>query len=363
MDEQLKKRITKVKSSISKLYAIAASDGVITENIQEKIIEVRDEFHKLNLDLLDLELITDTVVEIEDSYVEKMKYLTQCYKMEQPTQTKGLEHLLQPKIFSGKILEFRNWATSTLKMIENTNASGEDKLIALKNSVSGKALFLIKHLTSFAIAKTRLEEYYADPEVVTNECFAELKTLKLDYSHYPSWLEQVSHLENISQAFGSSGPQVSHVKAFKRVIARKLPERMVQDFIRKDGINSSLEDLVKFIRDQTKILKHEMELGVNKSLMLKPKTNSAGNRCVLCEQQHKSFFCDTGSAKSRLDMALKLKVCKICFLKDHKTADCRSAFKCKKCGKNHATILCVGKKPINMLEDENEVADEEILNC
>ena len=41
------------------------------------------------------------------------------------------------------------------------------------------------------------------------------------------------------------------------------------NFLRKDSTNSSLEDLVIFIRDQTKILKHEIELGVNKPSMFK----------------------------------------------------------------------------------------------
>lgn len=379
MADQMKKNLITLKSKISKIYNIGITSNEITPWLIEKIKHLQNEFHQINMELFDYEEDTQDI-EIEEQYTEKMKYLTDLISKPETSREKkkNMEQLLSPRMFQGDIMDYANWTKTTLRQIEKENLSEEEKLMALKNTVGGNALDFIKHLSSFVTAKERLEEYYGDSFLITEECFKELEALKLDISNYAEWKKNVCKLENIANIFINVDPDMSQIKLFKKNIARKLPKRMIEDYTLEYEIDSSLNQLIEYLRKQGNVLKHRLELGIYGDSKMEVSNNikkftetnpdsgiskKEGIKCSLCGQEHKSIYCQTGSPKERLDKAVKLKLCKVCLSKFHKTEECKSEFRCKKCTKRHTTNLCFAKRQINAVESVEVNEDDEILNC
>ncbi|XP_054709120.1 uncharacterized protein LOC129218823 [Uloborus diversus] len=117
-----------------------------------------------------------------------------------------------------------------------------------------------------------------------------------------------------------------------------------------------LDELLEFLKSHSRTLQTSKQQG-NKKLNVHQKvstfTSEIHSLSVYCKAKHSLIKCNKFlnlSVQDRVTFVKKNNVCFNCLLSNHRVSQCKSVYKCKKCAKNHHTLL-----HYNQSENNSEV--------
>lgn len=345
--------LSATKKKITTLFNVVESKASteFDQALVKKIRDCLDEYHSVLLLSLDEK---DVVFDATNEYAVKATALKQY--ISDGNVSKGVLKLLNPLPFNGSLLAYPTWSTTTLKLLQNSNLPNDQKLLALKNALTGSALKLVGNAASWESALERLATKFTDKKVVVEYCSSTMKSAKSDWSSISSAGDCLILIEDTICLFQSVKTTSDEQDSLKDQILKKLPATFRDDFVKNNEESASLDTLAKFIRDNIKKMVKIAEFHQKPSVQPTcTRPSKKLSKCQLCSGSHHTFRCDVGTPSSRRALVAKQNSCMLCLGK-HATKICKSSFRCKKCKAPHATMLC----ELNVVD---EVIQDEILNC
>lgn len=320
--------------------------------------------------------------------------------------------------FDGKdIRKFSAFINSWLPLSERMEEMGFtaiERFTQLKKCLNGDALKSIENLpherASLELALGILRHMYGSTQQTTNSILDELKHCKpmgFDHRSIKEFFMVVHGTYQAMRAMGMELTDAATKNMFVNLVEPKLSTPVARDWskskIRKvdaegkpswtiDHLLNTLSEAVQVAEDLKSRPDTRKKFGSkpestrpnnsalpnNFSNTILPATGNAmatgagypsGGRsgpprtyppCLFCEKSgHSHFSCTKSkemSAKQRMDIVAQKKVCRLCFNPKHLSKDCRSKERnlCRKCGKEHHTLLHMGAAPsVNMLQCMN----------
>lgn len=344
------KILSTLKGKITTLCNLVDSltTNQLNDDLKKKISECLTNYQTVLLTILEAD--EEIVFDPDDIYAQRIATLKAA--LGGGHVSRPIEKLLTPAPFNGSLLGFPSWRSTTLKLLRETKIPSDQKLLALKNSLSGSALKLVENADSWELALNRLEARFTNKKVLLEYCVKTVKFFKSDWKSLNNASEFVNLVEDVINLLYSVKVSVDDEKSLMKEILRKLPVTFRNDFIKSKGQSTDLKKLSKFIKDNVDGIVESAEYEERPEKIVNP--NKKVKRCLLCKGDHHTFRCNSGSPSSRRALVTKQNACLICIGK-HATKTCKSKFRCKKCKEAHATMLC----EMNVVED---LIEEELLN-
>lgn len=342
------KTLSDLKRRISTLVNVVESktSSSYDENLCKRIESCLASYRATVLCLLDSDGVE---FDPSEEYAKKVVLLKNFVSSE--NVSKPIEKLLTPAPFDGDILGFPAWQTTTLKLLQDSRISNDQKLLALKNSLKGTASKLVVNSTSWESALERLSLKFSEKKMVVDHCSSLIKSCRTNWSSMAEASEFIVLLEDVTNLFHSVKGNSCEEQNLLDVAFKKIPSSFRDEYIRNNIDKATLTELSRFLKSNL--------AGIVKISEINKKPESKGAKedskkrkkriCMLCGGDHHVFRCDTGSPSTRRALASKKNSCFVCFGK-HSSKECKSTFKCKKCKQAHATILC----EVNLLEESND---------
>ena len=269
--------------------------------------------------------------------------------------------------FSGDKRIYESWKAAFLACVDNTLATPEYKLLRLRNSLEGEALQVIESLGhsagAYHVAKERLERKYGGKRrqmVLRLEELDKFKPIRDDNAHD---LERFSELLDVLTVNLIDVGQHNELGggALYITLQRKLNENLLSRYNRwvfEKGYPETVESLRTFVNQESEFLTTAAET-VGGILKVSARKDHAGptfvtqsetkqkynNRtCVICNQSHGIWACETFKSMNinqRWDKAKEFKLCFRCLSDTHRGERCPRSRICgiNGCTYNHNRLL------------------------
>ena len=271
--------------------------------------------------------------------------------------------------FSGDKRIYESWKAAFLACVDNTLATPENKLPRLRNSLEGEALQVIENLghsaSAYHVAKERLERKYGGKRrqmVLRLEELDKFKQIRDDNAHD---LERFSELLDVLTVNLIDVGQHNELGggALYITLQRKLNENLLSRYNRwvfEKGYAETVESLRTFVNQESEFLTTAAETvgGILKDSARKShagptfvtqsetKQKYTNRTCVICNQSHGIWACETFKSMNinqRWDKAKEFKLCFRCLSDTHRGERCPRSRICgiNGCTYNHNRLLLV----------------------
>ncbi|KAI2807296.1 hypothetical protein BLOT_009259 [Blomia tropicalis] len=336
----------KLRKEIVLIYNLVMATVELDEQDVVQINKVLNDYKEWNRSVLksnDEIIIDENEEAVYRQMILVLKERLMTTKLPSQDTIKAIREYTKIKSFSGNFSDFNWWIDQFKTGIgSKLDISSSDKCIALKNLLDDKTLSLVKHCTNdvdgYHMAMDRLTEYFGDRNEIIRECFSAIKDVKLDIDRILEWQRNVFVIANIAERFKQTNPDSGQVKSFKKMIAQKLPETMVDRYARDEDVNAPLDTLIQFLFNEVEYVKHKKVLKSNGSQI---------------RWKNKRGF---DKHQSKVE---ELRKCNYCRKPGHLFNDCpdRLALICFKCGvKGHIQKNCFDPnvKNVNSIKDKKQ---------
>ncbi len=267
-------------------------------------------------------------------------------------------------VFSGDKKEYANWRAAFLACIDQAPATGEYKLLQLRQYLSGEALLSIQSLghsaTAYEIAKERLDRKYGGSRRQVAICFDEIENFKPTREGQPKDIERFADLLDVAVINLKEAGREQELQdgSLYNKLQRKLHQRLLTNYHRwvfEKNKNESVESLREFIMREAEfqVIANETIHGVNNEVRLQsraPRTffaagDRANNRkCPVCQESHGVWGC-TQFQRMPMDqrwaIAKDHRLCYRCLIPYHRGQDCNRSRICgvNGCQQTHHRLL------------------------
>ena len=289
--------------------------------------------------------------------------------------------------FSGDKRIYESWKAAFLACVDNTLATPEYKLLRLRNSLEGEALQVIESLGhsagAYHVAKERLERKYGGKRrqmVLRLEELDKFKQIRDDNAHD---LERFSELLDVLTVNLIDVGQHNELGggALYITLQRKLNENLLSRYNRwvfEKGYPETVESLRTFVNQESEFLTTASETvgGILKDSARKvhagptfvtqseTKQKYTNRNCVICNQSHGIWACETFKSMNinqRWDKAKEFKLCFRCLSDTHRGERCPRSRICgiNGCKYNHNRLLHEHKSnsPIVIKHETTEITN------
>ena len=304
------------------------------------------------------------------------------------TDTNGARTLLRspvaplPKFSSSEGEDLTRFLSEFEDTVSKYKYGEYDKLLLLKQQVSGRALILINSLESdkqgYTQAKELLQEALASTDVQINNTIKQFTDLKLDYRTDP--FEFISKVKKLLENIDKLKISENHFVQF--FVWRGLNDCFQEQLIQiTNSIRPDLDTIMskffvaseryasiqkKSVPDNASSTSFAAKVNFNRSLPEHDKFSKTRSniKCSLClaskevENNHYTYKCCTyKTPQSKIDLLNKLGGCTKCGYTNHKTESCRYKFsqKCRNCNGWHQTYLCLKNSSTNQMHVSNHM--------
>lgn len=336
-------------------------------------LNAEDESNAEHENELELKLSTEYDIKL----IESLNSLNQLTAQggPSPANNQNFQSMLKnpvaplPKFASTEGENLNKFFTLFEETTNRFNYSAYDKLILLKQQVSGRALTLLNSLEvenqSYTVAKDLLINALASPAVQKFNVFKQMSELKLDYSTDP--FEYIAKIKSIEETFKSLNVTTEDIlqyftwsglnETFKTQFIQITNESKPSFAQIKDKFFDASERYLNVQKNFKSKYKNNERYGEGRqsksitglaaNVDFKRDSHSIFKSCPLCtddrmDSSHSISKCTKfPDAKAKLDKLAKLKACAKCAKFNHSTDKCRFHFnrKCS-CGAWHFEFLC-----------------------
>lgn len=346
--------------ALARLSQIETNFEKFNEVVKE--LEAMDEY-----DEEDISYSSDEVVEI---YIQTLTKLKSFIKEKDPSETIGSLNSTQmtarthqevklPKIaipnFNGDLLEWISFYDAFSSLIDTNQSLPEvSKMHYLRDCLSGTAFRLIGKLpvteTNYRLAWRLLCDRFHNKRAIINAHLnkfvsqANMETVNAD--------EIRSLIDTIRESIQSVETMDVSIKDWDPILVFIIESKLDKETLKEWELHlggttevPSYAKLMEFLETQWRIydITHR-----NSSSSKPPKVGATRQFndkkkeiCTLCELDHWISYCpkfDAYNVPQRKKFVHENELCENC-LQKHKTADCRSKYRCKTCGGKHHTKL------------------------
>ena len=361
-------------------------------SLQEKLESLR----QLDSEILDLTEEDHLVNEIEQADIFKEEIYTAQTKIDKflslkSSNPRNSSHPREPsdtpnprdsahraklpkltlKSFNGDITTWSSfWDSYNSAIHQNPELSDIDKFNYLKSlleksaadAIAGLALTTANYGEAMSILKKRFGntkqiigrhmDLLLNVDAVTTD--QNLKALRHLYDHVESHVRSLKSLGVTYENYGSLLASVLMNKLpqeLKLIISRKREEDWNLD-------SSILGEMEKEIEARERARPSNVNPIREKRITNEHPTaltllSGAVNRCCYCSQAHSSDVCTTVTeGEARKKILKKSGRCFVCLKRGHISKECRSKYKCSKCGNRHHVTICY-KNPVSDTPKDN----------
>ena len=351
----------KVKDIQEKIEQLCTSEDEI--NQQAEAYEWYDDMlHDLQAALLSIQ---------EDFPVPEKRRRSRSPQSAKPHTSVKLP-LIELPTFTGNYEDWSSFEDLFSATIDkNPSLSGAQKLQYLKSSVKGDAASLIKQFQvtdiNYVEAWKVLKERYSNEREIVQSILKRLLTQSHITKESASSLQKL--LDTTNECIRALSVLNRPVNHWDDVLVFMVVERMDQESKRQWAMTlkgttcPTFQELSKFIDPYVRGLNAG---GVQPKATFKSNVGGGGDRqqtsshhsatedkCVVCSGPHPIFWCQKFKSLPSIEKTNTVKskgLCINCLSSTHRTPDCKSQRKCKKCNKSHNTLLHVDKKPEEQTE-------------
>lgn len=300
------------------------------------------------------------------------------------TNTKEFERkdleFLQP--FKGDFTRFSSFWEDFIDIVDSTNISDRRKFAILRLKLDKRSLEIIDGLDGddYELAKKKLLKFYQSKAIIQREALAHFKKFKPITN--PNDLDNFIKLSNLSsntyRSLKRINADASFLETFFKEINSKIPESIVNKFIENYERGSTVESMIEFLSNYVDTLQYKASImyslpdsssitahdfcskekseNFNETKIQTPKRNKPCPFCNDTDLRHLRFRCEKLPIQERFKIVKKNNLCEVCLLPNHTTQQCRSSYKCEKCGSRHSFILCK-KNQKNRSPEETSVKE------
>lgn len=354
--DQLVRFINNIKNTVPNMKI-----RMIVEMKIVKLEEKWNEYLELYTELQTLNLLDDGYDGIEEKYERTLQKL--YYKLDefdthsnQTTISKIKVKPVELPKFNGNYENWNNFKDLFLNLISNDKTlSNVEKLQHLKTCVSGRAADSIGHLNitqdNFDVAWQILEDRFDNPRlqiaIYTDKLFdlpqIELKNIDNLILCYDTIKDCLHAIENLRINVSEADWMIS------RYIVRKMDSytrTVYENSLENFKEIQTTENILQFIKTKFQILeltnqKQEKPIS-HKASNSKDSNNTKTFKCYLDQEFHPLYKCTkflSLDTSERSEVCKKFKLCFNCFANNHRTIDCKSKSRCRKCNKAHNTLM------------------------
>ncbi|KFM61869.1 hypothetical protein X975_23938, partial [Stegodyphus mimosarum] len=239
-------------------------------------------------------------------------------------------------------------------IVDNDKLSGTQKLQYLKCSLKGDALRIVQALTicdkNFEIAWNLLCQRFSNKRELLSSLLKKILCLTSLQAENPSQL--LTLVDTVKECICSFETLGFKVQQFADTILMFIVQFKLDSSTRswwertlKREEIPTLNDLLEFLKSHARTLQAGKQQGVRKQPTKEKLTSLASEiqaHCTYCKAGHSVLKCNkflSLNVQDRINFVKKNNLCFNCLVSHHKALECRSIFKCKKCFKNHHTLL------------------------
>ena len=410
--DQITKKIKSIKLDRDQFFGSDPENFVelvyLEELVDEAVVKIEvflkseNTLDKNNLDLenLNRESVSDKIsLDMEERMREKSKDL----ENENPVRTEGkmnksIEYSTekiekqgmeskQEQIFcslkkvnfpsfSGNINEYSNWANAFYTYIDKSSLSPEEKLLHLRQYLTGDAAKILEGIgynaEAYELAKNRLGRRYGGERRKIGLFLEELEKYNcirpdnaLDLEKFSNFLDvMILNLKesNLKQELGSGLLYMklqkkmnrNLVSAFHRWLHENKYEGNVvslREFILLESefsiiaqeTNMGFSELDTTDKNIFMTCELEQEEAVDKNIFLSRRSEQRFPKlCYACQEDHEINECPQFSSwemDDKIKLVMKYGLCFACFERGHTKKNCKHKISCQKCQKNHSTLF------------------------
>lgn len=270
--------------------------------------------------------------------------------------------------------EYHNWPNFqdlfTNAIIKNNDLNDAEKMQYLKSSVKQKASDAISHLKiteeNFKIAWEILMQRFDNKRMQISAYVDTLLDLpQIGSDHAEGMIKFHDTVKDCMQALNSLKIDTNNWDALIiQILTRKMDNTLRKEYemtINNPTEVQKLSELLSFLESKFRMLEilqrneatKQKSENVNQKTMPMNKVSETTNKykCNLCSESHYTGSCkkltSLNEAEKRYELVKKSMLCFNCLSNTHKTVDCKSQMKCKKCGKRHHSLLHKEFNPAN----------------
>lgn len=287
------------------------------------------------------------------------EYIQLCGKLNDVANIETKKTIQLPKIkipeFNGNKAEWRDFKDLFDKIVHNNPTINESiKVQYLKTSLTGEAATIVSHLlpngNNYKACYEILNNRYNNTRELVSDLIDKILELPKQNDEtsaalrnmYDTTNECITAINNLKVPVENWDPIIIHL------LKKKLSKSTVLDYESKlNDVRElqSLKSFMKYIENRFMALL-SFESSVNKKALevknfKKDKSDEVAFQCSYCEKKHSVYGCkefENLEVKNRVKWAKEKRACYLC-LQFHKFGECKSKFLCRKCNKNHNTLL------------------------
>lgn len=256
--------------------------------------------------------------------------------------------------FSGDIFEFNTFIDEFDSLVKHL--SPRDQFFYLKASLTGRPLNLIKTLPagpeSYTMAREVLVEEYQDKTRIKMEIISKINNIsRADTRNIEKTRDTLSNME-----------ELFWVAKYHQLDSNFIDYELKKQFtlLWFPGTDRQFRNTTtceQFLQSAKIELNSMIDVhGQTTTLVPKRVNQTIRKKCVFCEKDHPSIFCDSNMTNmARREIAIKEKLCFRCLRKSHLTNECRSKYLCKSCKQPHSAVICV---PSTSVKTVHQAADQ-----
>jgi len=339
-------------------------------------LEKEDQVQELEKDLKDLESKYEDIEHIMQAREEKKLINVESLSKNDESATEkrtlsGFRKLSIPT-FSGNVKEYESWRAAFKHCIEQASASKEEKLLHLRNYLSGSALKLIESLgygeSAFDKALQRLESRFGGARRLYLSVLEDIDNFRAVKE------ESVGEIEKFAEMIENVVVRLKEINkepelqdgVLLQTLLKKLPAKMLlkyEKWIRNQSEERSIEKLHEWIQEEASLRRGVQETlfgvspprRIDKVASYVTHGNNSESRsrqeswrkCVKCLKDHSLDKCGDFqelTVAARCDIVKKENLCFNCLRGNHQVKDCRFMRSCGQCGKRHHLLLHYDKR-------------------
>ena len=290
-----------------------------------------------------------------------------------PTRLKGVE---LPTFSGENKADYAPWKAAFMSVVDEAAISTNEKMLRLQNSLSGKALRMVKDLgfttNAYARAKAKLEKKYGGEmrlqltNLTTLRGWPKLRAHNLDdMEEFLALLDRVLvSLQDCGLDAAMSGQNLNltakeklsanDVQAYKYWLREHNEKDTLETLVRWLEIRVEIMDETKEERQEDKHDEKRRNRGFSGNISRKPKG------CVVptCKEDHPPWVCSSFKrlpVPERKDLISKTKRCFRCLALGHQSKDCPNV---RQCGIDH----CTSDRHSRYLHDANVRHQDDAAN-
>ena len=376
--EGFEKRIQKINADLDKNDNSQASFRI--KMLKEKLLEVRENYNrqfnrtsflKMHNFLSDIE---EKAEELQYKILKKAKKVgdvsttsdekgPDCSSISDSSSTckedharpwQGLKRVSLP-VFDGNVRNYDNWAASFQAMVDEAPIKDEEKLLHLRQYLSGEALQVIDGLghssAAYQVAKERLGRKYGGERRRCAIFLEEVDAFPVLRPNNPSDLNKLADLLDIlainlkeSNLESELGAGLLYIKLQKKLGKNRLAS--FHRYLYEKKLPGTVMSLRKWILQENafEVIADETTRGVLHRSVVGAEVfhNSENKKCIFCKESHNVKNCEKFlalSVEDRNERLSGLGCCFKCLALGHIKKECKARLVCDICQKGHHTLL------------------------